>query len=56
MTRFPQGDMTQVADARLAPDKPIFFTFTLWKDASGQPVPAPGSSPGGSPGGAPPPP
>ena len=35
MTRFPQGDMSQVADARIDPDKPIFFTFTLWKDALG---------------------
>jgi hypothetical protein len=35
--RFPQGDMTQIADARFDPDKIIFYTFTLWKDASGQP-------------------
>jgi hypothetical protein len=51
--RFPQGDMTQIADARLDPDKIIFYTFTLWKDASGQPMippdlpPPPGSPPGG---------
>jgi hypothetical protein len=57
MTRFPQGDMTQVADARLDPDKPIFFTFTLWKDANGNIISAPeGGMTGGapaSPGGAP---
>jgi hypothetical protein len=41
--RFPQGDMSQVADARFDPDKPIFFSFTLWKDAAGQIMPAPGS-------------
>ena len=35
MTRFPQGDMSQIADARIDPDKPIFFNFTLWKDAQG---------------------
>jgi len=51
MTRFPQGDMTQVADARLDPDKPIFFTFTLWKDANGNIVSAPeGGMTGGAPG------
>ena len=41
MTRFPQGDMTQVADARIDPDKPIFFTFTLWKDAQGNVIAPP---------------
>jgi dolichyl-phosphate-mannose-protein mannosyltransferase len=45
MMRFPQGDMTQVADARIDPDKIIFFTFTLWKDASGQIVTPPGGPP-----------
>ena len=66
MTRFPQGDMTQVADARIDPDKPIFFTFTLWKDANGNVISPPeggmmtgtpgGGGPGGpaSPGGGPP--
>ncbi|HET8945890.1 MAG TPA: glycosyltransferase family 39 protein [Candidatus Polarisedimenticolia bacterium] len=50
MTRFPQGDMTQVADARLDPDKPIFFTFTLWKDANGNVISPPeGGMTGGSP-------
>ncbi|PYS93081.1 MAG: hypothetical protein DMF50_13905, partial [Acidobacteria bacterium] len=39
----PEGDMSQVADARLDPDKTIFFTFTLWKDESGQPMPPPGT-------------
>jgi hypothetical protein len=29
--------MTQIADARFDPDRIIFYTFTLWKDASGQP-------------------
>jgi len=41
MMRFPQGDMTQVADARFDPDRPIFYTFTLWKDAEGKIIPAP---------------
>ncbi len=45
MTRFPQGDMTQVADARFDPDKVIFYTFTLWKDASGQILPPPDAAP-----------
>jgi hypothetical protein len=44
MMRFPQGDMTQVADARVDPDRPIFYTFTLWKDAEGKIIPAPGSA------------
>jgi len=68
MMRFPQGDMTQVADARVDPDRPIFYTFTLWKDAEGKLVPAPGSAaepsfgletgmpPAPSPGAPPPPP
>lgn len=43
MMRFPTGNMTQVADARIDPDKPIFFTFTIFKDASGNIVPAPDS-------------
>jgi hypothetical protein len=43
MMRFPQGDMTQVADARFDPDRPIFYTFTLWKDAEGKIIPAPDS-------------
>jgi hypothetical protein len=68
MTRFPQGDMTQVADARIDPDKPIFFTFTLWKDGHGNIISPPEGGmttggpggPGGfggpaSPGGTPPP-
>jgi len=41
MTRFPQGDMSQIADARFDPDKQIFFVFTLWKDASGNIIPSP---------------
>jgi len=45
MMRFPQGDMTQVADARIDPDKIIFFTFTVWKDAAGQVAPPPGVAP-----------
>jgi hypothetical protein len=45
MMRFPQGDMTQVADARIDPDKIIFFTFTVWKDAAGQIIAPPGSAP-----------
>jgi hypothetical protein len=55
ITRYPLGDMTQVADRRLDPDKIIFFTFTLWKDAQGRPVAPPGAPlfPG-VPGGAPP--
>jgi hypothetical protein len=44
MMRFPQGDMTQVADARIDPDKIIFFTFTLLKDASGQIILPPGAA------------
>jgi hypothetical protein len=39
--RYPLGDATQIADARLDPDKIIFYTFTLWKDDSGQAVPPP---------------
>jgi hypothetical protein len=54
ITRYPQGDMTQVADRRLDPDKIIFFTFTLWKDAQGRPIAPPGSPPfPGPPGAAP---
>jgi hypothetical protein len=45
MMRFPQADMTQVADGRVDPDKVIFYTFTIWKDAAGQIVPAPGAVP-----------
>jgi len=45
MMRFPQGDMTQVADARIDPDKIIFFTFTVWKDAAGQIITPPGVAP-----------
>jgi len=64
--RYPQGDMTQVADARFDPDSVIFYTFTLWKDAAGKPIasplgpgsgpPAPPGMPPGAPPGAPPPP
>jgi len=57
--RFPQGDMTQVADGRLDPDKIIFYTFSLYKDESGQPVSSPPAAPppaAPSPGQAPPPP
>jgi hypothetical protein len=43
ITRYPQGDMTQVADARVDPEAIIFYTFTLWKDESGQPISPPGS-------------
>jgi len=39
--RYPLGDATQIADGRLDPDKVIFYTFTLWKDETGQPVPPP---------------
>jgi hypothetical protein len=45
ITRYALGDVTQVADRRLDPDKIIFFTFTLWKDAEGKPMTPPGSSP-----------
>ena len=44
MMRFPTGDMTQVADARIDPDKTIFFTFTIYKDSAGNIVPAPGAA------------
>jgi hypothetical protein len=58
--RYPLGDATQIADARLDPDKIIFYTFTLWKDESGQPMPAsdayaPGPPPSAPPPSAPPP-
>jgi dolichyl-phosphate-mannose-protein mannosyltransferase len=49
--RYPEGDMTQVADARLDPEKIIFFTFTLLKDESGRPIPPPPPSPGEPPAG-----
>jgi hypothetical protein len=54
--RYPLGDATQLADARLDPDKIIFYTYTLWKDETGQPMPAPGAYPssGPSPGDVPP--
>jgi len=58
--RYPLGDATQIADARLDPDKIIFYTFTLWKDENGQAIPppdafAPGAPPPGPPSFAPPP-
>lgn len=58
--RYPLGDATQIADARLDPDKIIFYTFTLWKDENGQAMPppdafAPGTPPPGPPSFAPPP-
>jgi hypothetical protein len=58
--RYPLGDATQIADARLDPDKILFYTFTLWKDESGQAMPppdafAPGTPPPGPPSFAPPP-
>ncbi|MBI1950271.1 MAG: glycosyltransferase family 39 protein [Acidobacteria bacterium] len=54
--RYPLGDATQIADARFDPDKVIFYTFTLWKDESGQAVPAPDAyAPGAMPPGTPPP-
>ncbi|HEV8700220.1 MAG TPA: glycosyltransferase family 39 protein [Candidatus Polarisedimenticolia bacterium] len=58
--RYPLGDATQIADARLDPDKILFYTFTLWKDENGQAVPppdafAPGAPPPGPPAFAPPP-
>jgi hypothetical protein len=56
MMRFPTGDMTQVADARVDPDKPIFYTFTIYKDASGNVVPAPDAAMPGMSTGAPSPP
>jgi hypothetical protein len=45
ITRFPQGEMTQVADPRFDPDKPIFYTFTLFKDESGHIVARPPEAP-----------
>src|SRR5262249_48300065 len=54
--RYPLGDATQIADARLDPAKIIFSPFTLWKDETGQPMAAPGATPSGAPPpGAPPP-
>src|SRR3989441_2351449 len=53
--RYPLGDATQIADARLDPDKIIFYTYTLWKDGTGQPMPPPDAFPGAPPRGAPPP-
>ena len=58
--RYPLGDATQIADARLDPDKIIFYTFTLWKDENGQAMPppdtfAPGTPPPGPSPFAPPP-
>ncbi len=47
--RYPLGDATQVADARLDPDKIIFYTYTLWKDEAGQPVAPPSAYPPGAP-------
>jgi hypothetical protein len=41
MMRFPQGDMSQIADARFDPDNQIFFVFTLWKDDNGNIIPSP---------------
>ncbi len=46
--RYPLGDATQIADARIDPDKVIFYTYTLWKDENGQPMPAYESSPPGA--------
>jgi hypothetical protein len=51
--RYPLGDATQVADGRIDPDKIIFYTFTLWKDEAGQPMPPPDAFPGAMPPGAP---
>ena len=51
--RYPLGDATQIADAWLDPDKVIFYTFTLWKDETGQPMPPPDAFPGAPPRGAP---
>jgi hypothetical protein len=50
MMKFPQGDMSQIADARFDPDKQIFFVFTLWKDAAGNIIPSPEGPPPGAPG------
>ena len=47
--RYPLGDATQVADARLDPDKTIFYTYTLWKDENGQAMPAPDANAPGAP-------
>jgi Dolichyl-phosphate-mannose-protein mannosyltransferase len=44
ITRFPQGDATKVGDIRFDPDTVIFYTFTVYKDAQGNPIPAPGSA------------
>lgn len=63
--RNPLGDASQVADANLhqrtgrakapdEPERPLFFTFTLWKDADGQTIPAPGEGPPPASGGPPP--
>jgi hypothetical protein len=46
--RYPLGDATQLADGRLDPDKIIFYTYTLWKDESGHPMPAPDAAPPGA--------
>jgi dolichyl-phosphate-mannose-protein mannosyltransferase len=51
--RYPLGDATQIADGRFDPDKVIFYTFTLWKDESGRPVPPPDARAGKPPGGGP---
>lgn len=47
--RYPLGDATQIADARLDPDKIIFYTFTLWKDENGQAMPPPDAFAPGAP-------
>jgi hypothetical protein len=41
MMRVPTGDMRQVADRRLDPDKIIFYTFSIWKDEQGNPTQPP---------------
>ncbi len=49
--RYPQGEMTQVADGRIDPDKIIFYTFNLYKGEDGQPIAPPSAaSPPGVPG------
>ena len=48
--RFPLAEATKVADRRVDPDQEIFYTFTIWKDAGGNPIPAPPESPEGFPG------
>ena len=50
INRFgPQG-VKEFADRRFGPDRKIFYSYELWKDASGQPIPPPDSMPDAPPG------